>query len=57
MDYLIAVVPSIVLAVLFYILIRVLFNADRGERKAQARIDAAVAKALAENDFTTPEKE
>lgn len=48
MDYVIAVVPSIMVALLFVLLVQIFFNADRRERKSQARIDAAVDSAVAQ---------
>ncbi len=39
MEYLAVLLPSICLAVLFYFVIRAIFNADRAEREAMARAE------------------
>lgn len=40
-DYVIAVIPSIGVGLLFYFVIRAIVNADRNERKAIARLEEA----------------
>lgn len=39
MEYLAVLLPSVCLAVLFYFVIRAIFNADRAEREAMARAE------------------
>ncbi|KNC19213.1 hypothetical protein AC792_07715 [Arthrobacter sp. RIT-PI-e] len=41
MEYLAVLLPSICLAVLFYFVIRTIFNADRSERRAMAEAERA----------------
>lgn len=41
MDYLVALLPSIGTGLLFYIVIRAIVNADRNEREALRRLEAA----------------
>ena len=44
MDYLVALLPSIGVGILFYIVIRALVNADRNERAALKRFDEEDAR-------------
>ena len=39
MEYVAVLLPSICLAVLFYFVIKAIFNADRAEREAMARAE------------------
>ncbi|UNX55265.1 hypothetical protein MF406_03035 [Georgenia sp. TF02-10] len=40
MEYVLALVPSIGTAILFYVVVRAMINADRNERAALRRLDA-----------------
>ena len=51
-DYLVALLPSIGVGILFYIVIRALVNADRNERAALKRLDAEDARKA-----SSPERE
>ncbi len=51
-EVLAALIPSLGVGLLFFLAIRALVNADRNERAALARLDAADAKAALENDST-----
>ena len=48
-EFLISVVPSVGVLFLFVIVVRALFQADRRERLAQARIEAEQDRAAAGN--------
>ena len=47
MPYVQVLLPTIVLALLFWFVMRGIFNADRREREAEARADAQYAERLA----------
>lgn len=57
MEYVAVLLPSVCLAILFYFVIKVIFNVDRAEREAMARAeklqdaeDARAQDAAREND-------
>ena len=49
-NYLVALLPSIGVGILFYIVIRALVNADRNERAALKRLDEEDARKAASPD-------
>ncbi|ROR73223.1 hypothetical protein [Bogoriella caseilytica] len=55
MDHLIALVPSIGVGILLWIVLRGIINADRHERAAQQRFDEERAEKSARGDKTFPE--
>lgn|GEM_PF-881896 len=49
-EVLAALIPSLGVGLLFFLAIRALVNADRNERAALARLDAAEAAVVMDND-------
>jgi len=49
-EVLAALIPSLGVGLLFFLAIRALVNADRNERTALARLDAAEAAVVTDND-------
>jgi len=50
MQYVEVLAPTIVVALLFWVVIRSVMNADRSERRAEAEADARRAEATKENE-------
>ena len=56
MEYVAVLLPSACLAVIFYFVIKAIFNADRAEREAMARAEEMQDAEDARNRGTTREK-
>jgi hypothetical protein len=54
MDYLTAIIPSVGVLFLFVLAIRAMFQADRRERLAQARIEQEIDRAAAGAEGESP---
>ncbi|MFD1505428.1 hypothetical protein ACFSBG_07055 [Georgenia yuyongxinii] len=50
MDFLVALIPSIGVGILFFIVIRALVNADRNERAARKRLEEEDARKAAREE-------
>lgn len=50
MQYVEVLAPTIVVALLFWVVIRAVMNADRSERRAEAEAEARRAEAAKENE-------
>ena len=56
-PYLAAIIPSIVVAVLFYFLIKSMLEGDRRERLAQSQFEAEQDRRRAASDHVVPQEE
>ncbi|WP_026553171.1 hypothetical protein [Arthrobacter sp. H20] len=57
LEYVAVLLPSIAVGVIFYLVMRSIFNADRTEREAMSQADERQAQAQQEDPVAAPDRD